>query len=320
MKKLLFTLIFTLLSLYSSYTQNPIKKGKLNTIKQLQKRSLAVVLLKEDKSYIDKLTKKIAKVKNKNKSAKLKKELVDYKKEVLLFNKAIKEVVASYWTLNEIDDVTYLTKQEANKLYKTRSNKYAVLDLTYDAVLLDFDTSFYMDIHKITYGASENKRDAAVYKNFITNVNYNLPVYADKKQKKQTEILIAEKEKTSKILSKENLTITIALTQKYIKQVIALNKVISFEDFGIEQANKNCSSLANTTILIQKASVHGEIQDKLKKLYPQANIQLVSAKRIEDAINNNEDVSIGFLTTKKFVKSKGSLGSLTSISVIPVSH
>ena len=110
------------------------------------------------------------------------------------------------------------------------------------------------------------------------------------------------------------------LSQKYIEKAIDLNEKISFEDLAIEEAKANCSELENSTILIQEASVHGKIQEDLKTLLPKANIKLVSANRITQALENKEDVLIGFLTVKKFMKAKSKLGPISASSVLPISH
>lgn len=311
MKKIL-TLIL-ILFYFTSYSQNCIKKGKIEQLKQLTERELAVVIYSENKNYIEKLEKKIAK--NNRKKAKFEKELNDYKQHISLFNKAVKEAVSTHWKLNNVDNIKYITGKEVSELIKKKSNKFAVLDLTFDVVMTDFNTLQTMDIYVVTYGASEKNRDKAIFKNHITNINYNIPGYADKKQKKQIEKLKQERENAATILSKENLIVSIELTQKYIKKAIELDDKISFEEFATEEAKTNCSQLENSTVLIQEASVHGKIQEDLKKLLPKANIKLVSANRIAEAIENKEDVLIGLLTIKKFVKQKGFI-----TSILPISH
>lgn len=317
MKKTLLTFILALFYLTSN-GQNCIKKGKIEQLKQLKERELAVVIYDEDKKYIEKLEKKIAK--NNKKKEKFEKELKDYKNHISLFNNSIKEVVSSYWKLNNINNVKYLTKKEVKELTKSKSNKFAVLDLTFDVIMSDFETLQTMEIYVITYGASEKKRNGAFFQNHITNINYNLPGYADKKQKKQIEKLKKERDDFATILSKENLIVSIILSQKYIEKAIELDDKISFEDLAIKEAKANCSKLENSTILIQEASVHGKIQEDLKNLLPKANIKLVSANRIAQAIENKEDILIGFLTVKKFMNAKSRLGPITASSVLPISH
>ncbi|MEX6626704.1 hypothetical protein [Tenacibaculum salmonis] len=312
MKKLVLTFILILVHLISN-SQNCIKKGTIEELKQLKERELAVVIYDEDKEYIQKLEKKIAK--NNRKKEEFKNELKEYKNHISFFNKAIKEVVTEYWKLNNTDNIKYITKKEVNKLAENKSKKFAVLDLTFEKISADYYNFHTMDIYVITYGSPIKRRYKSTFKNFINNVIYNLPDHGDKKQKKQIESLKTERENKAKVLSKENLIISISLSQKYIEKVIKLNKKISFEDFAEQESKENCSKIDNKTILIQEASVHGKIQDDLSSLFPKANIQLVSSDRIAEAIENKEDVFIGFPAIKKFVKQKGGV-----TVILPISH
>ncbi|KAB1160545.1 hypothetical protein F7018_01325 [Tenacibaculum aiptasiae] len=313
MKKNLLTLIFTLFYLFT-YSQNCIKKGKIEDLKQLTKRPLAVVVYKENEGYIKKLQKKIAK--NNKKKAKYEKELKAYRNHITYFNKTVKQVVTDYWKLNSTENIQYFTKSQLENLTKEKSNSYAVLDLTMDVVMADFNSLFTLNIYVITYGGSEKNRNKAIYKNHLTNINYNIPNHADKALKKSIESLKTERENGPLYLSKENMITSLSLSQKYLKKVLELGKRISFEDFAEEEMKNNCKSLEGSTILFQEAIVHGKIKKDLTSLLPKAKITLVSANRIAKAIENKENVLIGFPVTKKFVKQKG----FGAIAVIPVSH
>ncbi|WGH74830.1 hypothetical protein P8625_12175 [Tenacibaculum tangerinum] len=309
MKNTLFTLVFAFFCLIIN-GQNCIK-GKIEELSQLKEKPLAVVLYEENKDLVKKLGKKIAK--NNKKSEEYKKELKEYRDFISYFNTTIKEVVPDYWTLNDTKNIKYITEGE---LTKDKLKNYAILNLTSDVIITDLEFLTSQKNYVITYGASEKNRNKAVFQNYLTNVNYNIPGYADKELKKSIEKLKQERQNGPKYLSKENLIVSLALAQKYIEKAIELNNKISFEDFAGEEMKNNCSQLEGKTILFQEAIVHGKIKNELQNLLPTAKIELVSTDRIAQAVDNNEDILIGFPVTKKFVKQKG----LGVMSVIPVTH
>lgn len=316
MKKTLITLLLTFTYLITN-GQNCFK-GKIEEVAKLKERPLAVVIYEEDESYVRRLEKKIAK--NNKKKEKHQKELNDYRNHISYFNKNIKDVITEYWKLNKTDNIQYFTSKQLEGLVKNKSNSYAILNLTMDVVMADFNTLSTLDIYAITYGASEKNRKKAVYKNHITNVNYNLPGYADKELKKAMESLKKERENGPTYLSKENMIISLVLSQKHIEKAIELNDKITFEDFAEEEMRSNCSKLEGNTVLFQEAIVHGKIKDKLQNLLPKAKTELVSASRIAKAIENKEDILIGFPIIKKLMKQRGGFGPVTTSTVIPVTH
>lgn len=324
MKKNLLTLIFTLFYLVT-YSQNCIKKGKAEDVKQLTEKPLAVAIYEEDEDYIQKLQKKIAK--NNKKKAQYEKELKDYRKHIAYFNNTIKEVVTEYWKLNSTENIQYFTQKQLKNLVKEKTNSHAVLDLTVLTTEIlgnkEFN-GFYnlqsINLFVITYGPSDKKRNKATYQNHLANVNYNLPRYADKTLKKSIEKLEAERKDGPQFLSKENMIASLALSQQYLKQVIASGKKLAFEDFAEKEMKNNCASLDGNTILFQEAIVHGKIRKDLKSLLPKAKIELVSAARIAEAIANKEDVLIGFPVIKKIVKQRGGFGPVSSLAILPITH
>ncbi|CAM1354765.1 MULTISPECIES: hypothetical protein [Tenacibaculum] len=316
MKKTLLTLLLTF-TCFVSNGQNCFK-GKIEEVKQLTERPLAVIIYEEDENYVKRLEKKIAK--SNKKKEKYQKELNDYKNHISYFNKNIKDVVTEYWKLNKTHNIQYFTNKQVEDLIKNKSNSFAILNLTIDVVMADLNTLSTMDIYAITYGASEKNRKKAVYKNHITNVNYNLPGYADKELKKAIEKLKKERENGPTYLSKENMITSLVLSQKYIEKAINLNKKVSFEDFAEEEMKRNCSKLKGNTILFQEAIVHGKIKNELQSLLPKAKTELVSPNRIAEAVANKEDVLIGFPIIKKLMKQRGGFGPVTTSTVIPVTH
>ncbi|CAM1370939.1 hypothetical protein TSEDIMI_90033 [Tenacibaculum sediminilitoris] len=129
-----------------------------------------------------------------------------------------------------------------------------------------------------------------------------------------------EKENGPTYLSKENMMASIVLSQKYIKKAIEVNDKITFEDFAEEEMKNNCAKLEGSTILFQKAIVHGKIKNDLQALLPKATVKLVSANRISEAFENKEDVLVAFPIIKKLVKAKSSFGAISASSVLPVTH
>lgn len=323
MKKTLFTLLFTV-TCFVTNGQNCFK-GKIEELKEIKERPLAVVIYEEDQDYIMRLEKKIAK--NNKKKEKHQKELSDYKKHISYFNNNIKDVVTEYWKLNSIENIKYLTNKELEGLTKNKTNTYAVLDLTVlttqtlgNVKINGFYNLVSTEIYAITYGASEKNRKKAIYQNHISNTNYNLPGYADKELKKAIEVLKKERENGPTYLSKENMIASLVLSQKYIKKAIELNDKITFEDFAEEEMKNNCAKLEGSSILFQKAIVHGKITNDLQNLLPKSKIELVSANRIAKAFENKEDILVAFPIIKKLVKAKSSLGPISTSSVLPVTH
>ncbi|WP_440879577.1 hypothetical protein [Tenacibaculum sp. C7A-26P2] len=319
MKKALILLSFLCFQFTNS--QNCIK-GKIKELKNLTDKPLAVILLKENKKLIEKLEKKIAK--NNKKKEKFQEQLNDYRNHISYFNTNIKEVITTYWKLNNTDNIKYFTKEE---LKNAKTSQYAVLDLTPENVNVNindigsrFMYYYSLDVQIITYGSSENKRHKASYKNHLTNVSYNTPGYADKELKKAIERLIEERKNGPKLLSKENMIASVILSQKYIEKVLTLNDKISFQEFAEEEMKKNCKELEGKNILFQETIVHGKIKNSLKDLLPKANIELVSANRIAQAFINEEDILVAFPIVKRLQKSKGKLSGFSLSTVIPITH
>ena len=231
MKKIFF--IFFITSYFVANSQNCIK-GKIDQLIELKEKPLAVVLYEENEELVKKLEKKIAK--NDKKKEKFQKELKKYKEFILYFNSSIKEIIPDYWRLNNTENVKYITKKE---LRENELKGYAVLDLTAEAIMTDYDFLLTQEIYVITYGDSEKKRNKAVFKNHLTNINYNLPGYADKELKNSIEKLEKERENGPKILSKENIIISISLSQKYLEKILELNDKITFQEFAEEEMKKN---------------------------------------------------------------------------------
>ncbi|WP_299675402.1 hypothetical protein [uncultured Tenacibaculum sp.] len=297
-------------------------KGKLEELKELKSRALVVAIFEEDKDYTERLAKKISKAKKEKKKEKLQRELSGYVDHINYFNKTIKEVIPEYWKLNSIEDVKYLTGKEIEELRKEKNTDYAILDLREDEVVTTdaFGRFFDLNVNAVTYGFSEKKRRKSVYNNYFINTNYNLPEKYKGQQEEYVEALKREKEGKEKILSKENIVCTLTLIQNHINKAIELNKKISFEDFALEQVQNNCSELKGKKVLFQSAIVHGKILDQLKEFYSLGEIELVSSERIAEALNNNEDVIIGFPIIKRLVKMKGSFGPVGSVTVRPMDN
>lgn len=297
-------------------------KGKIEDLKSLKSRDLAVVIFEEDVKYTEKLAKKIAKTKKEKKKAKLEKELTGYKNRIEYFNKTVKEVVPALWSLNDVSSVVYFTEKEVKKLQEEKSDKYAVLDLRELEVASSgtHGTFLNFNLNVMTYGPSEKKRNKSTYRNYFISTNYNFPEKPKEKQKEYVVELEKERENEEKIVTKENISVTILLFQKHINKAIELNDKISFQEFAEAEAKSNCSQLEGNKVLLQSAIVNGKILNDLKKHYPKGDIELVSAQRIADAINNSEDVIVGFPVTKQFAKIKGGLGPIGAVKVRPIDH
>ncbi|MDY0779957.1 hypothetical protein [Tenacibaculum sp. IB213877] len=308
MKKILPLVLFTILAL--NVNAQKCFKGKIEDLTELTKRKLVVVTLKEDVGYVEKLTKKIGKTQKADKKEKLEKELNDYQNQISSFNNNVKELIPTYWSLNNDSDIKYLTKDEVENYIKNESETYAVLDLTPDETIVSgYNSVLTVNHNIITYGASEKKRSKATYRNHILNVNYNFPKtrFKNKNQQKLVEDLEKEKENKPKVLSKENIIITLVIGQNYIKSVLETGEILSFSDYAKKVSEKNKKLLQGKRIMIQSAIVGSKVYKNLEEYSDR--IELVSAERIAQAINNNEDVYIGLPAIKKYIKAKSGFGA-----------
>lgn len=298
-------------------------KGKLEYLEQLKQRPLAVVVLEEDEKQVKKLEKKIAKAKKEKRKEKLKKELKSIKGTVNSFNSIVKSVVPKLWSLNNTENITFITKDKLEELRKNDSNKYAVLDFSPDeAAFMGHGYSvFKINYNLITYGGSENKRSKANFRNHLVNTNYNFPKtrFKNKNQKALVEELKKELENEDTIiLSEENVTVTLLLAQEMIKYALEKGEKISFSKYAQKESDKNCKELAGNKVLIQSAIIGSKVYKQFDDY--KDKVELVSAKRIKEAILNKENVFIGFPVIKQFVKAKSSLGPIGVTSVNTMDH
>ena len=270
-----------------------------------------------ENDVINNLKEKITKTKKAEKKEELKSQLKDLVYNIEHFNKSVKEVIPELWNLNKVDNITYLTKSDLEKLRKQKSNKFAVIDLTPDELILNtgFDTYFTFDFNIITYGGSENARKKANYRNHLVNTNFNFPKtrIKNKNQKKLIDNLEKEKEGIEKVLSRENIIVTLTLAQDIIKRVVETGEKINFSKFAKEESKKNKAELKGQKILIQSAIVANKLYKEIGKY--KNKVQLVSAKRIKEAIINKENVFIGFPLIKKYIRAKSSFGPIGFSSV-----
>lgn len=297
-------------------------KGDIENFETLKGRSLAVVILEEDQDYIDRISKKIEKAKKEEKKIKLEKELRDYKYDITNFNKLAKELVPQFWRLNDVNTISYFTKEQVHELYKERSEEYAVLDFTEINVALvgSFDYAFQYSVSTITYRLSEFNIDSPSFRNFFTNVNYNFPKIKPKvdAQKALNEDLEKEKEGKSKIYSRENMITSLLLSQSIIDEVVEKNEKYTVESFAKEQSEMYCEKLQEKKILIQSANVSKKLFKEFDKYSDK--VEMVSAQRIAEAVINREDVVIGFPTTQKLFKAKSALGPVSLVKVDAICH
>ena len=307
MKNLVF-LLLTFISLGVS-SQNCFK-GKIEELQQLKDRKLIVLVLEEQSKEVKRLTVQISKTKKTDKKNKLQKELNSLSTAIKSFNKIIKEIVPQYWNLNNTSDVLYLTKKEIENLKDKKSNQYAILDLSADEIAVkkshSFVTLFKFNYNLITYGASENQRSKASYRNHMVNTNYNFPKtrFKNKDQKALLEKLEKEFQNDEVILlSKENLIVTLVIAQSAIEAVLESGKKVSFSKFAQQESDNNCNLLKGNKILIQSAIIGSKAFKNLSEY--KDKVTLVSAKRIGEAIINKENVFIGFPVIKQFVKTGG---------------
>ncbi|OSY88284.1 hypothetical protein WH52_05790 [Tenacibaculum holothuriorum] len=319
MRKILLFLVFT--SILNVNAQKCFT-GKVEDLKKLTTRPLAVVVMPEEgNETIEELKKKISKTKKEKKKKKLQKELDDLIYNIKYFNTTVKEVVPEYWKLNDAQNITYLTKEEIEKLRKEKSTEFAVLNLTPDEVSVSGYNMYYtMSFNLMTYGKSEKKRTKATYRNHLVNTNFNYPKtnFKNKNQKKLIEELEFEKEGKAKVLSKENIIVTLILAQNIIEEALKTGEKISFHKYAENQSDKNKKELVGKKLLIQSAISGSKLYKQFEKY--KDRVELVSAKRIADAIINKEDVYIGFPLIKKYVKAKSSFGPVGFVSALTMDH
>ncbi|CAA0203713.1 conserved hypothetical protein [Tenacibaculum maritimum] len=160
----------------------------------------------------------------------------------------------------------------------------------------------------MTYSPSEKNSNKAVFQNYLMNVSYDIPDYANKKIKKAIEKLKEEKN-GPKTLSKENMIGTIVLRQKYIERVLKLIDKISFQEFVEKEMKENCSTLKGSTILFQETIIHGKIPHSLISLFPKANTVLVPVDRIAKAFETKEDIFVAFPIIKRLPRIKTNISS-----------
>ncbi len=298
-------------------------KGKIGELKQLTKRELAIVIVPEKgNGDIERLTKKISKTKKEKKKLKLEKELNDLIKNIKHFNITVKKVVKEYWKLNNVEDITLVTIDDLKRFREEKSDKYAVLNFSPDEVYTSgANNNFYtFDYNLMTYGPSEEKRTKAKYRNHLVNTNFNFPKtnFKNKKQKSLIEELEKEKESKIKVLSEENIIVTLLIAQQLIEHVLESGDKITFSKYAKLQSDKNRAKLKGNKMLIQSAITGSKVYKNLDDY--KDRIELVSAQRIHDAIINKEDVYIGFPVIKQYVKSKSSFGPIGFNAVITMDH
>lgn len=321
MKKISLILLLLLSSIVTLAQKNV--SGKLEQLKELQDRELIVVLKDERPAKLIKLEKKLLTEKNIKKITQINKEIESITKSITLFNTTIKELITNYWYLNS--KINFRNESELAKMSKERDNKYALLIFrtetfknsgtkttnSFNSNTRTFQqkttmqNSFQLTTPVIYYTKFESKNKIPVYRNLIPQTNYNFGIKHGSKEMNKIETALKEemigKETT---FSKENLLISIVLTQSHIEKMLRVNKKISFKDYAYDEALNNCKiSLKGKDLLIQHAIIDKKIIKSPEIFYTIGNLQTVSAKRIKEAIINKNDSIIAFPIIEKFIKS-----------------
>lgn len=317
-------LLFSFVLITNVYSQN-VLKGKVEDLKKLTERRLAVIILEEDPAYIERLTKRINKTKKEDKKVKFQKELIQHKEGIVAFNKLMKDLVPKYWHMNNVNDITYFSKRKAKELIKEGNDTYAVLDISLNEIYLTdlSDTTGNLigfNYALVTYGGSENTRNNPSFRNLYSNVNYNFPKINAKNddQKKLNEDLKKEKEGKQKVYSKENIITTFTISQLLINDILENNKKTTVQNYAIEQSKLYCDKLEGKKILIQSANISKKLFNEFEKY--KDRVEMVSAERIAEAIINKEDVIIGFPSIQKYFKARGGIGPVTVTKVDTINH
>ncbi len=314
MRKIILTTLLLLFIIPNSQAQKMARK--VSAFKNLINKEKVIVKLydKEAKRIVN-LKKEIEKTKKEKKKNSLIEELEEQYEFIDYYNKMIKEVITpENWKFNK--EIIFMSEIEFDKLYKEKKlDDYALLDFVLGRYSkLDFKSHTRgneVTFPTIIYTNASNKKMStgtylkAVYQNFFFNTNYNFEYGKsnDKKEKYIDELL--EEKNVDRIFSPENILVSINMVQRHINSIIENNKVTKFKNFAIKEAIKNCSASSGKELLIQKAVIHNKIIDNPQQFYTKGSLKLVSAKRIAEAVLNNEDVLIGFPFIEGIITGKG---------------
>lgn len=227
--------------------------GKMNEVKEVQKRKVILMLEEEDPKVVKKLSKNPA-------------EFTDYQTEIKRANEAMIEVVSKFWTFNSAPVAK--TKSEVDKLKESKNTDYAILALERSKV------SSYQKVGLYRYEIA-SKVIATLFIDLIENLGEGTPVYYQNLP--------------NVFPSKGDMAIGIEMMQNFMNARLAGKKRNEISD----EADENKSLLASKTLLIDKEDLKkGITQAEIKEAYPHS-AKVVDYSEIESAIlNRNKNFAV----------------------------
>ena len=241
------TIMCLLFAVTASFCQY-FRLGKLDEVKEVQKRPVLLMLEEEDPKVMKKLAKEPA-------------ELSAYKEEIKRANEAMQDLVPKYWTLNATP-VTK-TKTEIDKMVEGKNKQYAVLALERTKV-----TDYTKNGAYRYEGAS--KVIANIYIDLVENLGKGNPVYYQNLP--------------NVFPTKGDMVIGIEMMQNFLQARLAGKKRNEISD----EADENKSLLPGKTLLIDKEDLKKGISEAdIKVAYP-FPFKVVDYSTIENAILNRD--------------------------------
>jgi hypothetical protein len=264
MKKIILTLTISLFTIIGFSQISGKISGSSSKIKKMQTKILAVEILEEDLSLLDKF-------KSSKKKAKAKKR---YLSLVESYNNEIKASVTKLWKLNE--KIEFKSSSEIDAIIKSNDSKYVLLTYYQQRSMADkpHDYSKRINLRKIPMPVINYVSPGTEQK--TPECYSNLPVRYDIKSK------------THRPYIAKDIDFTLTLLQKHINQIIKTDKALEPFKFLKDEAKKNCGRLASKTFLLNKKEMIGGFDmEKAKKSYKN-KFKRVDAEIIEAAVKNKE--------------------------------
>lgn len=226
---------------------DPKNYGKSADFKTLGKRTLAVVLMEEDEKTVEKLEKK-------NKTE----ELSNYRQAISNYNTSIKEAVAKNWKLNQ--NVEYITQEEAKDLRKSKSTKYAFMELVTLSGSGDW-SNISAEVPVIQYTRSEKHIAKPDIKQFVPSTG-------------------------SGSFSEAEFKLALMMMQRQIDEYSKSGKTNTYYKWAKENVEANCANLKNYTVFFSSDHfTRGVKGGELKSEYPNPS-RVLSRKEIDEKIMN----------------------------------
>jgi len=289
-------LFFIIVSLFFFATEQlsaQVVYAKADEFKSIKKRKLIVEQLEVDQALIASWQKKKGKTKKPELATRYGEMISEYKKFVADYNGHIKSAVESIWLLNE--EVVYKTTSEVKALRKSKSERYSVLFFSESTTNKtdDFGHKYFpnLSIPTLNYSRIESGTVKVDYSFFMAYTGH----------REANELQLAD------------VLLSLRLIQN---QIAAIEKTVNnrytFKSFASDEGKANCGTLKGATVHIDENSIHKKSTLAEINAAYSGTVKLLSNQEITTAIENEEDIIIGFFIPNTIAA--GSVGSTVQIS------